>query len=271
MTTESTNRLLWDDATKEACAAMMQEVEGFTTPISRVIEHDYGELEGSGSYIQIQGKRFLITNEHVASRLKTHSLAHQFCGCSNVYRTRNPFPVISYPSDVAICEIDDAIWTHASHKGRAIPIERFATSHSPVDGELLFVAGYAGDRSRFLFGELHSERLEYLTQTDQMPNGHGDPDFHFALYYRPDLAITTNPRSAGLPRPPGWSGTLVWNTRFAEMTKNGKEWSPSDAQVTGMVWGWPSSDACLLATKVEHFALPELLKMAELNGKHQSK
>ena len=52
---------------------MIEEIKGFTTPISRVIEHDYGELEGSGSYVEIDGGKFLVTNEHVAARRSTHS------------------------------------------------------------------------------------------------------------------------------------------------------------------------------------------------------
>jgi hypothetical protein len=259
MTIDSIPPHQWEDLTKIVCEAMIAETDGFTTPISKVIEHDYGILEGTGSYIQIEGKRYLFTNEHVAACLKTHSIAYQFCGCADVHLTTNPFPVIEYPQDVAICEIDDSIWNNAPHKGKAILAERFAAKHSPTDGEFLFLVGYAADRSKFVFQELHSERLPYLTQSREMPSGWGIPDVHFALHYKPDSAIATNPRSLGLPCPPGMSGSLVWNTRYVEAQQAGRMWSPKDAQVTGIVWGWPSSDACLLATKVEYFDLPLLL------------
>ena len=39
--------------TNRVCEAMMVEVNGFTSPISKVIDHDYGELEGTGSYVEI--------------------------------------------------------------------------------------------------------------------------------------------------------------------------------------------------------------------------
>ena len=251
--------------TNRVCEAMMVEVNGFTSPISKVIDHDYGELEGTGSYVEIDGRRFLVTNEHVAACRSLHSLAHQFADCSNVYRTLHPFVCVTYPNDVALCPIDDSIWSHSLHNARAIPLSRFASCHAPVDGELLFLCGYSGDTSKFTFGQLNSERLQYLTKQDQMPTTHGDPNFHFAVPYRPDLATPTREavRSRGLPRPPGWSGTLVWNTRYIEKTQAGEDWCASIAQVTGIVWGWPSSDACLLATKAEYLDLLTLKQASD--------
>lgn len=251
--------------TDHVCKSMMEEVSGFTTPISKVIDNDYGELEGTGSYVEIDGGRFLVTNEHVASRRSTFSLAHQFDGCSNVFRTLRPFVCVTYPNDVALCPVDDAIWCHPTHSARTIPFSRFASHHAPVDGELLFLCGYSGDTSKFVFGQLNSERLQYLTQEDQMPATHGDANFHFAVLYRPDLAtqITEEAQARGLPRPPGWSGTLVWNTRYVEKTQAGEEWCANHAQVTGIVWGWPSSDGCLLATKAEYLDLLRLKQASD--------
>lgn len=249
----------WQSICSRVCALMIEEIKGFTTPISRVVEHDYGELEGSGSYVEIDGGKFLVTNEHVAARRSTHSLAHQFGGCSDVYRTMHPFVCITYPHDVALCSIDESVWKRSSHQARAIPFGRFAKQHSPVQRELLFLAGYAGETSKFLFGQLNAVGHPYLMQETEMPASHGDPRFHFAIFYPPDKATPIDGTSGThLPCPPGLSGTLVWNTRYAETTLSGKDWSPSLAQVTGIIWGWPSSDACLLATKAEFLDLAAL-------------
>lgn len=157
------------------------EVNGFTTPISRVIEDNYGELEGSGSYVEIEGDKFLVTNQHVAACRTTNPLAHQFAGCSDVYRTLHPFVCVTYPNDVGLCAINDSIWSRTPHRARPIPFSRFVSRHSPVENELLFLCGYSGDTSRFVFGQLNCQRLEYLAQECQMPTSHGDPAFHFAI------------------------------------------------------------------------------------------
>ena len=246
--------------TKAVLEKMVIETAPFVTPISRVIEHDYGELEGSGSYIEIDGQRYLITNEHVAARLKTHSIGHQFAGSSNVYRSAEPFVTDPYPADVGLRIIGDNLWNDSDHSAAPIPFCRFAAKHSPVDGELFFIAGFAGARARFHFGQLNCERITYLMQADAFPQDHGEEDFHFAIAYRPDLARTTDALGQGLPDPHGLSGTLVWNTRFIEITCTGGVWSPEQAQVTGIVWGWPSGDACLLATRVERLELREIVE-----------
>lgn len=262
MNEKQENAEIWLAATERVLEDMVLETARFITPISRVIDHDYGELEGSGSYIEIGGMRYLITNEHVASRLQTHSLAHQFAGSSNVYRTKAPFVANPYPYDIGLRRISDELWHEAAHKADAIPFNRIADKHSPVDGELFFIVGYAGERAKFAFGQLNCETIAYLMQADQFPSDHGDADLHFAIAYRPDLARSTKARGKGLPDPHGLSGTLVWNTRYVELTKNEQKWTPEQAKVTGIVWGWPSGDGCLLATRAEHLSLLEIAQAA---------
>ena len=58
--------------------------------------------------------------------------------------------------------------------------------------------------------------------------------------------------------PHGFSGSLVWDTKFISCRQKGKEWRPELAKITGIVWGWPSASACILATKVEHLKIAEL-------------
>ena len=164
------------------------------------------------------------------------------------------------PVDVAIAPIDDRVWakTAAEHRATPIPFSRFATSHRPVLGELLFMVGYSGVRSAFLFGTLVSRGTPYLTQETPLLADYGNTDYHFAIHYLPDRAISPAERPEGLPTPPGLSGSLVWNTRFMECTQAGLNWDPAQAQVTGIIWGWPSAGGCLVATKVEHLGLLDL-------------
>lgn len=254
--------LNWDEMCRRVVSDMLAHVGQFMTPISAVIEDHFGEAWGTGSYIMQDDRRFLITNEHVARRLKTHSLAHQFHGSDNVVRCLNPMVSLPAPEDVAVALIEEKIWNICEHQATAIPHSRFANKHDPVDGELLFMAGYSGERSAFYFNTLLSTRTPYLTQEGGMPAGVGDPAFHFALLYLPDKAVATEERARGLPDPHGFSGSLVWNTRFVELTQKGEIWQSDRAVVTGIVWGWPSGDGCLLATRVEHLSLPIITQVA---------
>ncbi len=241
---------------------MFEHVMPFTTPISKVLEKDYGEHLGSASFFSINDKRYLITNEHVANKLKYSSLAHQFYKSDCVVRLVNPMCVKEYPCDVAVSKIAEKAWKTCEHKSQAIPIERFLDKHEPVDGELLFMIGYSGDRAAFHFGTLVSPATPYLTQEVDFPTNIGNFDCHFAINYKPDLATSVDGNTRGLPKPHGISGSLVWNTKFVECQQQQKEWYPEYAKVTGIIWGWPSSDACLLATRIEHMNIHELAQSA---------
>ncbi|MEX9522689.1 hypothetical protein AB7Y45_25780, partial [Escherichia coli] len=81
---------------------------------------------------------------------------------------------------------------------------------------------------------------------------------HFSLFYPPDLAKSVDGTSH-LPDPHGFSGSLVWDTKRVACLLENKAWEPSMAEVTGIVWGWPSSSACILATKVDKLMLPDII------------
>jgi hypothetical protein len=226
----------------------------YVTPISRVIANDEGELLGSGSYCEYFGNKYLITNEHVAKHMTHKPIAHQFFHSDNDYVIRliNQFLCIESPTDVAISLIDDSNWNICNHDALAIPVSRFAQRHEPVKGELLFFVGYSGERSKFFFGTLNSPATPYLTQETELPREWDKAEFHFALHYPPDLARRVDGSTLGLPNPHGFSGSLVWNTRRVECLQTGEEWTPECAQVTGIVQSWYSSNACIIATRVEH-------------------
>jgi hypothetical protein len=262
MASQQERREQWTRICAEVARQMTEWVRPFITPISKVISHDYGELVGSGSYIALNDSIWLMTNEHVGRHMQVQSLAHQFNGNDTVVRCTNPMVGREYPYDVAITKIDSQVWGICQHQALPIPATYFASSYLPSKGELLFLAGHSSDRASFYFGSLVARATPYITQEGKMPENLGDAAFHFALPYQPDLAIPAADQAAGLPRPPGLSGSVVWNTRYAEVTQLERGWTPEDARVTGIVWGWPSSDACLLATKVEHFSLRELLKLS---------
>jgi len=221
----------FSDATTTAMAAY---VPSFITPVIRVISFDEGELHGSGSYVAIDGATYLLTNEHVAAASLQRRLAHMFHGSDEVITVRGHFASISLPTDAAIARVD---MSEAPAAAAAVTLSLYAPHHQTVDGELLFIAGYPGQRSQFAFNTLFSPHTPYLTQEDaeqsQVLGAH-----HFAVPWRPDQARSVEPRSPGLSLPPGMSGSLVWNTRRVEFHQSGRPWSPQEARVTGLVFAW---------------------------------
>ena len=245
----------WDAAVELVTRAMMLFVAPTVTPISRVLSQEEGELLGTGSYLADVGERFLITNEHNVAALETHSLGLQFHGNDHVFKLHNSAPAIAYPADCALSLISDRVWSGEPalqpHYGKAIPIAQFADRHVPVAEELLFFRGYAGVNSRFMFDHLASGVTSYTTKETALPSSWGDGAYHFAIHYPPEKAVALD-RGSGLPLPNGFSGSLVWNTRYVECVTQGIDWSPDMAQLTGIVWGWPSATSTILCTRVEH-------------------
>lgn len=257
----------WEQIGSDTIIEMTEFIKPYVTPISRALSQDEGEHLGSGSYFELENKKYIITNEHVAKYLNMNSLTHQFWGNENIFRLINPLIAVPYPTDVAISKIEEKIWSFCEHKALAIPSNIFEQKHNPLQGEFLFWSGYSGERAKFIFGHMVSRGTPYLTQECNFPNDFDDanPKFHFLLHYRPDLekSIVGN---SHLPNPHGFSGSLVWNTKRLECIHTGKKWSPELAKITGIVWGWSSSHACILATKVEHLKLRKIANVEIINS-----
>lgn len=250
----------WHTICDVTVKAMSAHVEPFTTPISKVLSDTHGAHHGTGSYFQTGSVKYLITNEHVVMRRTKDPLTHKFNGHENLYFITNPALTIPAPVDVAIIRIDEGIWSKDSHSASAIPLSRFTKRHEPVKSEILFFAGFSGQLSKFSFGNLITRGTPYATQESPFPTtvNEADSKFHFSLFYPPDLARSVDGTSS-LPDPHGFSGSLVWDTKRVACLQTKKEWFPDMAVVTGIVWGWPSSAACILATKVEWLSIKDLV------------
>lgn len=249
----------WEQICVETAARMRDYVKQYLSPISIAHSATHGEHLGSGAYCELEAKRYLITNEHVAKHCQSDRLAHQFFDSDCVAALQSSFVCHPYPVDVALSPISQQVWAVCKHKGKTILETQFDLQHDPVENELLFFMGSSGERSAFVFGQLFAPATPYLTQQCEFPTDKGDPRFQFALEYRPDLAASVDGSTRGLPDPHGFSGSLVWNTKRVERLRLSQPWTAEDARVTGIIWGWPSSNACVIATKVEHFRLTELV------------
>ena len=259
----------FDRIAGEVSIAMKQHVMPFTTPIAKVTATEQGDvpgttrategkLWGTGNYVTYDKKILLVTNEHVAKEVVETPLTHQFYGGAGdepKLLNGGTFPSISYPTDAAITEIRQSIWNGSQHSARAISISEIAEVHSPIDGELLFMLGYSGARSSFFFNYLNTPSTSYVCQETKSHNSDPNvfmPTHHFALDYRPDRAKSVEPGGVPLPVPNGFSGSFVWDTKRIKYYREGWDWSPACARITGLIWGWPSGAGVLLATKVEY-------------------
>lgn len=230
---------------------MKEFTKKFVTPISKAIDHDHGEPWGTGNYVELNKQPALLTNEHVAVACRDHSLTHQFLGSDTVFRVTQDFRDVKEPLDIAVSPIEQKVWTAEAHQSAAIPEDRWAHAHSPVLGEILFFKGYKGATVPFAFGSLFTNATSYGCQEVPLSEkGRYNSRFHFGLDYRPDLATALDGRD--LPLPDGFSGSLVWNTRFVECARNDQPWSVDCAQVTGIAWLWVPEAGCLVATRAEY-------------------
>lgn len=78
-----------------------------------------------------------------------------------------------------------------------------------------------------------------------------DRDRHIAIHYPSSAKRAPEEAATALPHPKGMSGSLLWNTRFVEVTRAGLEWSPASANVCGVIWAALDSPEVVLATKIE--------------------
>jgi hypothetical protein len=140
----------------------------------------------------------------------------------------------------------------SGHLAKAITEDMIALAHVPVSQEFFTFIGFSGQYSRFSFGTLSTPGTSSTAREVKLPEGSClKRRFHFGINYKPDSSYNIV-GSRGLPRPQGFSGSTVWNTRFVESRIAGEAWTPECARVTGVVRGWPSAIGCIVATRSQY-------------------
>ncbi len=263
-------------------------VATYTTAITKISDDDMrsppGDLHGTGAYFEVDGQKYLVTCEHVGRDAQNATLCATFHGAEIAFSLPNPFSALKYPADVAITSITDNTWSLAEHTSQAIPYSFFSEYHSPVDNEVMYVAGNPGELSQvwpatidkdsesvveagiqhYTTISLMCEIQDYFEPCLNQDRPQPLDDMHFLLPYTPEFATYMNDSSGSpLPRAPGLSGSLVWNTRYREVTDAGGVWQPSDAKVTGIVWGNSTKAGVLVVTPVEY--IRQLIEIARCN------
>jgi hypothetical protein len=247
-------------------ARVHREMSALTTPfiasLSRTKDNRRGEHVGTGIYITLQGKRFLLTCEHELQQgyRPDYRLAHLPKAEGNYYAFPHPWIAFPWPVDLGLTCIDPPVWPESDRS--SVPVDLIANRYEPVEHELLFVAGHPGAMASFqdIPGDvkLKSNRALYLAREAPLPAGF-DSATHFAMEYEMDQAQSTDGTKQKLPPPPGLSGSAIWDTRFAASGYDEK-WSVSQATLVGIAQRWIKEENCIIGIKAE--ALREFLFVA---------
>lgn len=229
--------------------AMRDFTASFITPVCRSPEHNYGEVEGSGTFLELRNNPYLLTNEHVARARLQHRLAHFLNNGELVAAIVHPFRCVTEPEDVAVARIDLDLMESSTKRG--VPAATIDPFFRPVDGEIVFIHGYPGVQSRFsaLNQGVMARTCPYATDVNTLPDGF-NPTMHFAITYPMYGVRDFQGREVQLPQPPGLSGSLVWDTKF--VASGGGNWDPIQARVCGIIWAWHINNQRLIGTKIEY-------------------
>jgi hypothetical protein len=241
----------WDQVTETVADAMRLHTRPYVTPLSRETDTTV-LLEGSGSYIERPNCICLLTCEHVLQR---GSVDYRFHGSENVYGYRRKWTAAPHPVDMAIGPLTNSDWHATQHHAAPVPYARFAAKHQLSDpAELLFFRGYAGENAGYGFGVHQANGTGYCSQ-ELKESGNASI---FEIFWEPQhtrftAATDTETRAAiKLDDPQGFSGSLVWNTRYLETKAAGQTWTPECAVVTGQLRRWDTGTKTLLVYRVEH-------------------
>jgi hypothetical protein len=241
----------WEASLPYLTTEMTAYLRRYRTPV--FIDHgEYGRPWGSGAFIELDGRKYILTNKHVACVRGSYKLGFRLDEQEDMPRVIGDHIEIGPPWDLALLPVKDEVWLGLKHRSALIQVDQLALAHTPCQGEIFAVAGFAGERTKFLFEQMNFESTTSLSCEVELDD-HDEIDhrFHFGIVYRTNLATSVVGKQ-GLPKPTGLSGSTVWNTCFVEAKKKGSTWTPKLAKVAGVVWGWPSGQGALVATKAEH-------------------
>ena len=246
-------------AWKSLCDRVSDIMKIHTRPFVTPLLHDVpGEplRVGSGSYLDLSdgtgARTTVLTCEHVA---RHQPQQHQPNGSPTLLPLQGQlYADHDVTIDAATIMISNTVWAETAHAATPLAMNRFAERHAPVAGEVFFFRGLTDENSYVSGNVLDAIYTGYASQ--ERP-GTGD-DQIFEIEWDPNktqITQGTHPEAASRVRydnAHGYSGSLVWNTRFVEMGCDLNRWRPTDAVVTGLLRRWDTSTMTLLVWRIEH-------------------
>ncbi|MCT7667415.1 hypothetical protein [Shinella kummerowiae] len=248
-----------DDETWKAMSGFVaNQMKAYTrTIVTPLVFEEDGKPPriGTGTYVETSrgsdAAVGVVTCEHVT---RYQPLSHSPFPSKNVLRLTGTVVADPEPIDASIVMMDQEAWQSQAGEAELLPLSMLSQSHNPVPDELLFFRGIADENAYVGYGGFDGILTGYCSQ---IKRGTGD-DRIFELFWEPEKTqIAPGTEQSVRERvkfnnAEGFSGSLVWNTRFVELGCDVNKWKPADAVVTGMLKRWDPKTMTLLALRVEH-------------------
>jgi hypothetical protein len=231
------------------CGRVADMMKVHTRPFVPILA---GAEIGTGTFVDKDGAT-VLTCAHVAD-CKPHAYYVDDTGsteiCPGAWRA-DPAAAV----DAACAPMDASEWSKISARARLLSMSRFAKRHSPVPNELLFFRGIAGENAVYVSGLGADVVLTGYCSQEKVHTG--DANIFEMLWDPNQITKTTGTAEEVRDRvkhddPRGFSGSLVWNTRFVERGCDLSHWKPDDAEVSGLLRRYDAGTGTLLAWRVEH-------------------
>lgn len=237
----------WEQLCSEVADAMKIHTRPFVTPLIEDVRGKPPHI-GTGTFLQREGID-LLTCEHVA---RHEPFIHELNGHDKPISLPTTW-IHDAKIDASLAAVSENHWRSLPHLAKPLSMTHFAKRHAPVSSELLFFRGIAG-QNVYLFGEQSRSIITgYCSQEERES---GDQQI-FEMLWNPTETTVTSGTNEEVQSdfqhddPHGFSGSLVWNTRFVEGGCDLSSWTPEKADVTGMLRRYDEKTKTLLALRVE--------------------
>jgi hypothetical protein len=241
-----------DGACLDECHAHMRlTTYPFITPICKQAIARIGELLGTGTFVELRGRPYILTCEHVVRQGVGFRLSHFIGGGRFTSSIDFPFMAAPSPIDAAIARVNPEVSVGGDRE--VLPASSLDRTFSPVEGELMFVNGYSCALEAFDADTLRAHATPLTVDLIDLPLGDDlDPAKHIAVRY-PVAACQPGGQTGFLPEPFGLSGSALWDTKYVAAGTD--DWIPGNAKVVGLIFGYrsdPSVFARKTCTKLPH-------------------
>lgn len=215
-----------------------------------VVNNDEGILVGTGTYIKLQKKLYIITARHVLEECDKYKNVA-------ILQSNGKPPLLlegkqyrsDPPLDIGLCEVNENMVNLEYVK--PVDLQNIADSSGSIENEVLFIHGFPGQYSHF------TAFFERAIITESFPYGseigkHSYEWFkdakHFAFAYPSDGNFAENNERKDLPNPPGLSGSAIWALYQGKWLD---KWTPDKAKIIGIAYMWDQHAQSLIAIRVE--------------------
>jgi hypothetical protein len=232
------------------CDIVADRMKVYTRPYVNILA---GQVDlGTGTFIE-DADVGILTCEHVA---RLSPSAFFIDGTGSVQLQPGPWRTEPDPrKDVALSAVPAAEWAKVAGRASPLPRSRFAAHHEAIKDELLFFRGIAGENVDYV-GNFGVDAI-ISGYCSQEKHDTGDSETFEMLWKAGHATVTTGTEDAVRDRvlydhPGGFSGSLVWNTRFVELGCDLSTWTPDKAIVTGLLRRYDETTETLLVWRIEH-------------------